>query len=117
MSWPLARDWARDYFGGHPLILAWWIPPASVDPMVFPGVVNAAVFLVSGNRSWITAPGIPAIATQDGAWSALGAGLFMTATTAALFAAAVSIARIDARIVARRAVEAAGAAPSAVKQS
>lgn len=48
-SWPLARQWAREYFGGHPLILAWWIPPAGIDPLQFPAAVNAAAFLISGD--------------------------------------------------------------------
>jgi hypothetical protein len=101
-SWPLVWEWAREYFGGHPLILAWWIPPASVDPLQIPAAANAAVFLVSGNPSWITAPGVSAVTTEGGAWSTLGTGAFETAAMAFVFAAAVGIARIDARLVARR---------------
>jgi hypothetical protein len=115
-SWPLVREWAQEYFGGHPLILAWWIPPAVVDPMTFPGAVNAAVFLVSGNPSWIKTPGISAIATQGGAWAALGEGTLMTAFTGGTLVFAVLTARIDAHIVARRSAGPAGTAPSAVRQ-
>ena len=60
----LARAWAREYFRGHPLILAWWISPAAADPLQIPGAVNAAVFLAGGNRAWITAPGVPAVTSQ-----------------------------------------------------
>jgi hypothetical protein len=104
----LARAGAREYFRGHPLILAWWIPPAAVDPLQIPGAVNAAVFLAGGNRAWIAAPGVPAATSQGGAWLVLGTGAFMAAVAAVVMFVAVDIARSDARLVARRRAPQAG---------